>query len=230
MLKTNQLDPRHTSLLNDHSSGYWWFRPTNAPDKYKGRIMFSDDFARDFLLGINRKISLRRIHHQLITFKTHGYIYSGIDFIKLLKCKEASDKMMGKANEARAKLIKQWKTEARAVAITKTLLKKYGSKYKGPKHPRKNIGSKGERTLWIWGFENKQLGLSYPHIFHFIDFGAQLGKSRREFAEYYGLSYACLQFLSQGKIKAHRGWTLIGEPRKITHRQAIVWKIKILQE
>ena len=136
---------------------------------------------------------------------------------------------MLKAKTILAEKIVEIKQERSRIGIQKTLLKKFGPDYAGPKYDYKNAKKRGEAYVWIWKFENKQLGLSYPHVFHFKDYGAVVGKSRVDFAHAYDLQYKSLCHLASGLIKAHRGWTLIGEPQRVTHRQAIAMKIRQLE-
>ena len=229
MNKIYQLDPRHKNLLNDHSSGYWWLRPTNNHDKYKGSILFIEDFGSNLAKGLQKKITVRRLHSQLIKYNTHGYIFSGLDFIKLLPCKSGSLERLAKAQEIKRLVVQDMKLTSHRAATQKAMINRHGPEYAQPKRVPWNRAEAKERQVWIWSFKNDELQKSFEHIFHFIDEGQVIGKPRALFCSVYNLRYSTMQLVASGKIKAHRGWTLIEEPKRVTHRQAIAMKIKLLE-
>jgi hypothetical protein len=164
-------------------------------------------------------------------FKLIGYVFGNVDFISLMLSKKNNPDLYMRAYELRNELIAVERKKNKQDGIKNAMKKKFGiDDYTGSKRIIKNPGSIGERNVWVWSFKNESLGKEYTHIFSFSDDGVQIGKGRHEFAEHFDLSYSRLAELGAGRISAHKGWTLIGKPRKITHREAIRWKIKLVSK
>ena len=230
-MKVYQLDPRHASLLQDHSSGYWWVRPVKRAGKYKGRVIFTTDIGESIRKAVLRKVSARRLYPWLMNFKTMGYVYGSYNFIRLLVCEDSSSENLDRAMGVRSEMISIERAQNRAEAIRKTIKAKFNREYLGTPQRKSLLPHiPKEQTMWVWAFKNRALNKEYNHIYSFKDYGSQIGKSRREFADYFGLKYNRLQELAAGRIKEYEGWTLIGEPEKITKREAIVRKLKQLDK
>ncbi len=225
-----KLDPRHKNLLKDKTSGYWWLRPRTRRDKYKGRIIFVSNMSEALAKAVEKTATARRVHKQLIRFERHGYIFSGLDIIQLLSCKSATLANSAKAHTAKTEMVFAMKQEAKKQAAIKSSKTKFGPDYVPPTTVRQNLGSKGPMSVWLWNFENPSLGKSFKHIFSFKDEGAEVGKSRRLFADTFGLRYVALQQLASGVIDSHRGWRRSEPPRKVSYREAIRMKIEELRK
>lgn len=245
MLRVYQLDPRHSHLLQDHWSGYIWIQPLKRSMKYKGRIMFVDDLAKVLDTSTKRQVNKRRLYPWFSNFKKIGYVFRNVDFIKLHQCNEPSVENMKHAIDLKADEVARQKSKSRL----DNLRKRFGPDYEQkPKRVIKNPGSRLDQKLWLWAFENKELNLRFEHIYSFVEYGyiekvvegsdgsisikqvfasVRVGKSRRAFTEYYGLQYGSLRKLASGLIHQHRGWTRIGDPRKISRQEAQLMKVQL---
>ncbi len=250
MLKIYQLDPRHEHLLKDHWSGYVWIQPIKRTEKYKGRIVFVDDLGKVLEQSTKRHADKRRLYPWLMSFKRVGYIFSNTNIVKLYPCAEPSVENAATASKIKADEIAKQKCDARL----KALQKRFGSDYTiKPKRIIKDPGSRINQKLWLWAFENKELNLRFEHIYSFVEYGyvekdvesrdgsvkvktifagMRVGKSRRAFSEYYGLSYKSLQQLASGKIDKYKGWTRLRDPRKISKSEAeqMKWQLEKQKE
>ena len=265
-----ELDPRHESLLDDHSSGFWWVKNAHWY-KYKGKVIFSSDFGLDLLRGYNKQVVYRRKRGRSMSIKTHGRVYGSVDFIKLLDCSEPTAENHKTTVGIKNRMVEDARKVGREQRRAKFLLTKYGPDYKGPARVIKQPGSRGPSWVWVWAFENKELGLRFENIFSYTEtfedddrvdeltrklfdtdhtittamsedtidmiwerhkraakrqlklegtpvqrVTVMVGKSRRTFAEYYGLNYMSLRALASGRLKSYKGWTLIGKPTKLS--------------
>lgn len=244
-MKIYTLDPRHKHLLTDNWSGYLWLKPTLSNIKYRGKVVFTPNLGESINNGLIQKASARRNRRWLMntSWMKVGYIYSTTDFIKLYPTSEPSIEAMEEAMSMRRSMI----IELRATAKREGLIKKYGKNH-GSRRIAKQPGSRSS-DVWVWGFKNESLGLEFPHIFSSVETSfeeeykikktgrkrdrvsqrviirrTRVGKTRREFCEWYGLGYQSMRALADGRIDIHKGWVRISPPRKITLDEAIAMK------
>lgn len=238
MLRVYQLDPRHAHLLEDHWSGYLWIQPLKQAVKYKGRVVFVDDLAKVLAVSTKRQANKRRLYPWLITFKKVGYVFRNVNFIKLHQCAEPSVEDLDATIKAKAEEVARQKSDARLTSLRKRMGPDYKPK---PKYVVKDPGSRRDQKLWVWAFENRKLNLRFTHIYSFVEYeysekasdypdgtmrvklvfvGLRIGKSRHEFADYYGLKYKSLQRLASGKTDKYKGWTRVGDPQRVSRQEA----------
>lgn len=268
-----ELDPRHKPLLEDHWSGYMWLQSTHPHLRYRpierrGKsVMFTKDLGESIKQGAVKKAWDRRMAGGVCRdFKKIGYVYSHVNFVKVLPCRESSDQLRVEAVEVIKGMIVKMKEEVKLARYQK----RFGSDYQiKPRYVVKDPGSRAAQTIWVWAFENKGLGLSFPFIYsyrrmwmeeverdathaeqrrcneqeriarlkirHRTNYRARhykervmrykpcaewRGLARHEFADMYNLTYSTLAVLAKGGIKQHKGWTLIGEPRRVSKEEA----------
>lgn len=163
-----ELDPRHESLLDDHTPGFWWVRNARRY-KYKGKLVFSSDFGLDLLRGYNKQVVYRRKRGRSMSFKTHGYVYGAVNFIKVLESDDPSTENYKTALSIVNKTISDERREAWEGRKQKYLASRYGPDYKGPARIIKQPGSRGPSWVWVWAFENKDLDLRFENIFSYTE-------------------------------------------------------------
>lgn len=169
--KVYELDPRHENLLEDHWSGYVWVRSTNKKYKYtplknKQSVLFTKDLGESIRLGAVKKAQSRRMAGGVGSdFKRLGYVYSSVNFIKLFSCEAATDLQRAKAVEMILVTISKEKAAARLARYQRDISPDYQIK---PKRVGKDPGSRVNQTIWVWAFENKSSGLSFPFIYSYV--------------------------------------------------------------
>lgn len=220
MAKIHQLDPKHKALLSDHSSGYWQIQSLHPSKKYKRKVVFTNDFG-DMLKNSTNKRKIFRQQKNFGDFATHGYIFSNVEFIKLLECSDPSVERLNEAIDLLNKIFADKKQAAWDAGYLKRFGKPFGGKYV-PKHPR------GPWSTWEWSFQHPVYG-KYEHVIHFDIGGERIGKPRALFCQHFNLSPGQMYNLAGGKIDEHRGWTRIRKPRRLTKPEAVALKVKLLK-